>query len=58
MQPSHFHQEIARTRHAEVIREATRRAELPREDIVQALQPRRPRVRLVRPRLVLRLVPA
>jgi hypothetical protein len=57
MQPSHFHQELARTRHAEHVRGAIRRAELPREELATVVEPRRPRIRLIRPRLALRLVP-
>jgi hypothetical protein len=58
MQPSHFHQELARARHAELIREAARQAELPREHVAHVAAPRQPRLRLIRPRLALRLVPA
>jgi hypothetical protein len=57
MQPSLFHQELARARHADVVREATRRVQLPRAEVVSAVEPRRLRLRLIRPRLALRLVP-
>jgi hypothetical protein len=57
MQPSLFHQELARARHADVVREATRRVQPPRDDVTTVVAPRRPRLRLIRPRLALRLVP-
>jgi hypothetical protein len=57
MQPSLFHQELARARHADLVREATRRVQLPRDEVVSAVEPRRPRLRLIRPRFALRLVP-
>jgi hypothetical protein len=56
MQPSTFHQELARTRHAESIREASRAAQIQQEHVEHA-EPRRRRVRLITPRLALRLVP-
>ena len=56
MQPSHFHQELARTRHAQQIREASRRAHAPSETVT-VVEPRRPRLRLITPRFALRLVP-
>jgi hypothetical protein len=56
MQPSHFHQELARTRHAEHVREASRRAQPPRDEIATVVEPRR-RLRLIMPRFALRLVP-
>jgi hypothetical protein len=57
MHSSLFHQELARARHADLVREATRRVQLPRAEVVTAAEPRRPRLRLIRPRLALRLVP-
>jgi hypothetical protein len=57
MQPSYFHQELARTRHAEHLREASRRAQLPRDEVATVVEPRRRRVRLITPRFALRLVP-
>jgi hypothetical protein len=57
MQPSHFHQDLARTRHAEQIREAARRAHAASDNAVTVVEPRRPRLRLITPRLALRLVP-
>jgi hypothetical protein len=55
MQPTTFHQELARTRHAEVIREASRAAQIQQEHVEHA-EPRR-RLRLITPRFALRLVP-
>jgi hypothetical protein len=57
MQPSHFHQELARARHAQQIREASRRAQTPSDETITVVEPRRPRVRLITPRFALRLVP-
>jgi hypothetical protein len=57
MEPSTFYQELARTRHAESIREAARHAQqLSRDETVTVVEPRR-RLRLITPRLALRLVP-
>jgi hypothetical protein len=58
MQPSLFHQELARIRHADLIREATHRAQPAREAVAVSVEPRRERLRLIRPRFALRLVPA
>jgi hypothetical protein len=58
MEPSTFYQELARTRHAESIREAARHAQqLSRDETVTVVEPRRRRLRLITPRLALRLVP-
>lgn len=59
MQPSTFHQELARTRHAEFIREASRAAQIQQEHVEHAedAEPRRRRLRLITPRFALRLVP-
>jgi hypothetical protein len=57
MQPSTFHQELARARHADLIREASRTARLPRDEVARAIEPRRRRLRLITPRFALRLVP-
>ena len=57
MQPSHFHQELARTRHAQQIREASRRAHSASEETTTVVEHRRPRLRLITPRFALRLVP-
>ncbi len=57
MQQTQFHQELARARYADLVRQAARRIELPRDEVVPAVEPRQ-RVRLIRPRLALRLVPA
>jgi hypothetical protein len=57
MQPSHFHQELARTRHAEHVREASRRAHAASDETVTVVEHRRPRLRLITPRFALRLVP-
>jgi hypothetical protein len=56
MQPSHFHQELARTRHAQQIRDASRRAHAVSESTT-VVEHRRPRLRLITPRFALRLVP-
>jgi hypothetical protein len=56
MPTSYFHQELARTRHAEHVREASRRAQPPRDEIATVVEPRR-RLRLIMPRFALRLVP-
>jgi hypothetical protein len=56
MQQTTFHQELARTRHAEVIREASRAAQIQQEHVEHA-EPRRRRLRLITPRFALRLVP-
>ena len=42
MQPSHFHQELARTRHAQQIREASRRAHAASDETVTVVEHRRP----------------
>jgi hypothetical protein len=57
MQPSHFHQELARTRHAQQIRDASRRAPAASDETTTVVELRRPRLRLITPRLALRLVP-
>jgi hypothetical protein len=57
MQPSTFHQELARARHADLIREASRRVQLPRDEVATVVEPRRRRLRLITPRFALRLVP-
>jgi hypothetical protein len=57
MQQSQFHQELARARHADLVRQAARRFEQPRDEVAPAVEPRQ-RLRLIRPRLALRLVPA
>jgi hypothetical protein len=57
MQPI-FHQELARVRHADLIRDATRQAQNPRDRVETIVEPRRrPTLRLITPRLALRLVP-
>ena len=57
MQPSHFHQELVRTRHADQIREASRRTHAASEETVIVAEPRRRRLRLITPRFALRLIP-